>query len=153
MSGYFAQKAEQYRELVIQQKLFEKFCTSVFGSEEISLEPSELSYFQDLRKEEEKDFKWRRFTFWPLWVCGMLLFDNIVVIPATRTNFVRGTWNLFLGIPFVSIVTTGVVFYREKFESHEYAFGLCEKYGIYLSEEEKNIDFVDYSRLYSEKLS
>ena len=83
----------------------------------------------------------------------MLLFDNIVVIPATRTNFVRGTWNLLLGIPFVSIVTTGVVFYREKFESHDYAFELCDKYGIYLSEEEKNIDFVDYSRLYSERIS
>lgn len=153
MSGYLSQKAEQYRELVIQQKLFEKFCISVFASEEITLEPSELSYFQDLREEEAKDFKWRRLTFWPLLVCGMLFFDSTIVLPVTRTNFVRGIWNLVLGIPFVTIVTSGVVFYREKFESHEYAFELCEKYGIHLSDEERNIDFVDYSKLYSERVS
>ena len=140
MFKFFEDKKALYSSMSRESKLFYKFCKLVYSTEELQITPTEKHQFEILRKQEAEDYNYRKKIFWPLYVSGLLLFDNQVVMPATRTNWGRGLYHLFLGLPFVGIVASGVVFYREKFPSHEYAFELCEKYNITLTSEEEQAE-------------
>ena len=110
------------------QEKFERFCTLAFAKNTLILEESEKKHFQELREIEGEDYKFRKKIFWPIWGLSLLLLDQLITIPATKSNKSRIFFNIVAGIPFISIVCTGLIFYNKQFESHEYAMSLCEKY-------------------------
>lgn len=124
--------------------LFKKFCTLVYGTKELTITPEEQSLFELYRKKEEDEYRRRETLFWPVAFLGAVFIDTQFIIPQTKSS--RGRWlaNILLGIPIAMMTANGVVFYKESFESHVYAAGLCGKYGVRISPEDREaeVDFL-----------
>ena len=105
--------------------LFRKFCTLVYGTKELSITAEEQSLFELYRKKEEEEYRRRETLFWPVAFLGAVFIDTQFVIPNTKSS--RGRWlvNALMGLPIALMTANGMVFYKESFESHVYAAGLC----------------------------
>lgn len=131
VNRWFEEKKILMGELTEEQKMLENFFDQIYVKRETKLTDDELQLFEKLREDEAKDYKFRKFIWWPCYISGLLLFDHYMIMDITKTNFQRGFLNIVFGMPFVAIVMSGVVFYRKGFESHRYANELCQKYGLY----------------------
>lgn len=125
---YFENRKKEYEESKITEARFRRFCINVYENKSLSLEPSEKEHFESLREIELNDYNFRKKGFWPLWGLSFLLFDQIVTLPSSKSNKSRLLFNIMVGVPFVTASVMGIVFYREKIESQEYALSLCDKY-------------------------
>jgi len=123
--------------------LFRKFCTLVYGTKELSITAEEQSLFELYRKKEEEEYRRRETLFWPVAFIGAVFIDTQFVIPNTKSS--RGRWlvNALMGLPIALMTANGMVFYKESFESHVYAAGLCGKYGVKVTQEDREavVDF------------
>jgi hypothetical protein len=128
MNWYFEKKKSQYEGLKKTESRFARFCNEVYGDESLKLDPSEKKHFEELREIEAKDYKFRETVFWPVGALSLLVFDQLVTMPATKNNKARILYNIILGIPTVTLACSGLIFYKDTFESHEYAISLCDKY-------------------------
>lgn len=128
MNDFINRRRASYEELKQKEDKFRLFCTQTFDQKTLEINDAEKAHFYELREIESQDYQFRNKIFWPLWGLSLLLLDQIITMPSTKNNKTRILFNIIVGIPFVSVVVSGFVFYREKFESQEYAFSLCEKY-------------------------
>lgn len=126
--NYFENRKKEYEESKITEARFRRFCINVYENKSLSLEQTEKDHFESLREIELNDYNFRKKGFWPLWGLSFLLFDQIVTLPSSKSNKSRLFFNIMVGVPFVTASVMGIVFYREKIESQEYALGLCDKY-------------------------
>ena len=124
----FENKKIQYESMKKSDEKFRNFCYQVFEDKTMTIEDSEKEHFYELSEIEHKDFEFRKRIFWPCCGLSLLLLDQFVTMPSTKGNKGRIVYNIIFGIPFVLVMCSGIIFYREKFESQEYAFTLCEKY-------------------------
>lgn len=128
MNNYIQSHKENLNVSKLNQEKFRNFCIGLYETQSLNIEPAEKAEFERLRVEENNDYEFRKKIFWPCYAFGLLLFDQIITMPASKSNKPRILYNTVLGIPFVGITCTGLIFYREKVASHEYALKLCEKY-------------------------
>ena len=130
MNSYINSHKEKLERSKIIENRFKQFCIGLYETQTISIEPQEKEEFEKLRAKEHDDYIFRKKVFWPAWALGLLFFDQLYTMPSSRGNKIRIFTNIVLGIPFVSIAITGLIFYRENIESHEYAITLCDKYKV-----------------------
>jgi hypothetical protein len=128
MTSYITNHKSKFEESKKIDLKFHQFCKSLYETKTLSISPEEKQEFEHLRLKENEDYNFRKKIFWPAWALGLLFFDQLFTIPSSKGNKIRIFTNLVLGVPFVSIAVSGLIFYREKIESHEYALSLCEKY-------------------------
>jgi hypothetical protein len=126
--NYIGNKKKEFEAEKAHSERFKSFCSQVYETKKLELEKDELEHFEALREIEANDYNTRKKLFWPMWGLGILMFDQIITIPSSQRNRPRILFNIIIGIPFVSVVCSGLIFYRAKVESHEYAISLCEKY-------------------------
>lgn len=53
-----------------------------------------------------------------------------MAVPMTKRNSSRWIVNIIGGIPMVTSILVGTLFYKEEFKSHSFAFELLDKYGV-----------------------
>ena len=126
--GYFDRRNKYLEERKNDEVMLRRFCNSVYKNKSLVVEEGELEKFEEMRKNEANDYHFRKKLFWPLFGLSVLLFDQSYSLRTTSTNKPRIAINLLFGVPFSAIFWSGVVFYKESFESHKYAIMLCEKY-------------------------
>lgn len=137
MGNYSDYKKSQKDLLTHELLLYRKFHKLVFEEKTLQLTEEELRVFQECRQEDDRDYKLRKILYGPSVVGGLFLFDNVVSIPYTKNNFVRGVWNLVIGLPVAASFSVFLVFYKEQIKSHQYAFRLCGKYGVDVDQDDR----------------
>lgn len=60
-----------------------------------------------------------------------------MVMRITANNTARILWGLGMTLPLAGMIAGSLCFYRKEFPSHNYAFDLCDKYKITVTEEER----------------
>jgi len=128
MNNYINNHKEKLEDSKQVQNKFKNFCVGVYQTGSLKIEPEEKIEFEKLREVEDKDYGFRKKVYWPSWAAGLLVFDQIITMPSSKSNLMRMLFNMCIGAPFVGIAVTGLLFYREKVPSHEFALKLCEKY-------------------------
>lgn len=128
MNSYIENHKEKLESSKLVQRKFKNFCVGLYETGSLKIEPEEKIEFERLRESEHKDYLFRKNVFWPSWAAGLLVFDQIITMPSSKSNTIRVLFNACIGAPFVGIAVTGLIFYREKVPSHEFALNLCEKY-------------------------
>lgn len=107
------------------ETLLKKFAEEIYVKKSIPITNEEQIKWEAMREEEQRDFRWRKLAFFPVWMAGIVGMDTAYVIPATNTNLQRGLVHLLIVMPLVSIFASGFVFKRANFESHDFALELC----------------------------